>query len=184
MTIEGIEVMTKFSHVPASRWLILLLITALPAIQNVHAIDIDAGNWQGSFDTTLTYGQSHRIADVDKDIVATSNAGSALFPVTGGVAGNAASANFDDGNTNFQDGLVSNTIKFNSELDLDYKNRFGVFTRFFGFYDTEVDDRGDRTAITDKADRLVGSNVVLRDVLYAHLFRQSGKNSEQPCRQQ
>ncbi len=164
MTIEGIEIMTKTTHASFFRWLAPFIVSALPGIASVHAVDLEFGNWEGSFDTTLTYGQTHRISDVDREIVAISNAGSALFPVSGGIAGNAFSANYDDGNTNFQEGLVSNTVKFTSELDLAYKNRFGVFTRFFGFYDTEVDDLQDRTAITDKSERLVGSNVVLRDL--------------------
>lgn len=93
------------------------------ACQPVMAVEIDAGDWQGSWDTTLNYGQGHRISDVDTDIVAISNAGTVgptgaiAFPVAGGITGSAPSSNFDDGNTNFQDGKFSETVRFVTEVD-------------------------------------------------------------------
>jgi hypothetical protein len=123
----------------------------------------------GSFDTTVSVGVLSRASGVDRDIVAISNAGSIgptgaiAFPVTGGVRGSAFSANFDDGNTNFQNGSVSRVLKFTSELDVAYRN-VGSFVRFSGFKDFEYKGSLDRdTALTDKAERLVADNLNLLD---------------------
>lgn len=123
----------------------------------------------GSFDTTVSVGVLSRASGVDRDIVAISNAGSIgptgaiAFPVTGGVRGSAFSANFDDGNTNFQDGSVSRVLKFTSELDVAYRN-VGSFVRFSGFKDFEYKGSLDRdSTLTNKAERLVADNLNLLD---------------------
>jgi len=51
-------------------------------------------------------------------------------------------------------------------VDLSNKNGFGIFTRFFGFKDWENVSAGDRTELTDKADRLVTENLVLQDLYF------------------
>ncbi len=142
----------------------------LSVSQLTSAAELDWGNWQGSWDTTLSYGQGYRLSDVDTDIVAISNAGTIGptgtigFPVTGGITGNAASANFDDGNTNFQSGIFSHTTRFVTELDLAHKKGYGIFTRLIGFKDFENDDLLDRgTPLADKSARLATSNLILRD---------------------
>ncbi|WP_050990467.1 DUF1302 domain-containing protein [Pseudomonas sp. M47T1] len=70
----------------------------------------------GSFDTTLSYGQLWRVQGRDKtndDI------------------------NANDGNRNFDPGLVSSVYKFTSELETSYKN-YGLFLRATGFYDSRL----------------------------------------------
>jgi len=137
----------------------------------VHAIDFESGDFYGSFDTTVSYGSSSRTSGVDRSIVGVGNAGGALggpvggFPglIPGGITGNAASSNFDDGNTNFQDGAFSNLAKFTSELDLIYKNRFGTFVRFSGFNDFKLDEPDRDEKLTDAANRLAKRNLRLLD---------------------
>lgn len=148
----------------------LIVVLAVIACQPATAVELDVGDWQGSWDTTLSYGQGYRLSDVDTDIVAISNAGTVgptgaiAFPVQGGITGNAASANFDDGNTNFQDGIYSKTTRFVSEFDLAHKNGYGIFSRLIGFKDFENDDLLDRgTPLASKSSRLASSNVILRD---------------------
>jgi len=82
-----------------------------------------------------------------------------------GNGGTAFSTNGDDGNLNYnRTGVVSNTLKITSELEINYRN-FGAFVRGTGFKDTQADDinDGERTPLTDQGIRLNGENVSLLD---------------------
>ena len=118
----------------------------------VFGFQFDKGELQGSLDTTLSYGVTFRVEDPDSRLVGL------LKP-----DGRAYSENVDDGTLNYDTGLVSNTVKATSELELNYKN-FGAFVRGTGFYDFENQD-GDREyiALTDSAKDLVGSDIRLLD---------------------
>ncbi len=72
----------------------------------------------GSFDTTVSYGQLWRVQGRDK---------------------NNDDINANDGNRNFDPGLVSSVYKFTSELEASYKN-YGLFLRASGFYDSRIMD--------------------------------------------
>jgi len=134
---------------------------------SVQAIEFssDDGEWSGSFDTTVSYGAAWRASDFDDG-----NVGKATFNPYSFATGNANqraapgrwSVNNDDGNRNYPDGgdLVSNTIKFTSELDVTYKN-FGFFTRFMGFYDFE---NVDKDFLSDEAEERVGKDIRLLDL--------------------
>ena len=119
---------------------------------NVYAIDFDHGELYGSFDTTFSYGQSYRVQSRDSDLIGVLNGGKAF------------SVNGDDGNLNYDTGLISSTLKFTSELELNYKN-FGAFVRGTGFKDFKNDDPTDteRTLLTDRAIDLVGEDLKLLD---------------------
>ena len=78
----------------------------------------------------------------------------------------AAGANDNDGNLNYDRGIVTNTSKFTSELDLGYRN-FGAFARVTGFLDFENENgRRERTALSDEAKDQVGKDI---DVLDAYV---------------
>lgn len=73
----------------------------------------------GSLDTTISYGQLWRVQGQDKtndDI------------------------NTNDGNRNFDTGLVSEVFKITSDLEASYRN-YGVFIRGTAFYDTQIMDK-------------------------------------------
>ena len=133
-----------------------LLIVFLSISNPVSAIEIKNGNLRGSIDTTLSYGHLYRVQSRASNLVGVINGGSAL------------SVNGDDGNLNYDSGLVSGTAKFTTELDLSYKSS-GIFVRAFGFNDAQTDDTL-RTSLTSKASRLVEKNVVLRDAYFWHEF--------------
>ena len=133
-----------------------LLIVFLSISTPVSAIEIKNGNLRGSIDTTLSYGHLYRVQSRASNLVGVINGGSAL------------SVNGDDGNLNYDSGLVSGTAKFTTELDLSYKSS-GIFVRAFGFNDAQTDDTL-RTSLTSKASRLVEKNVVLRDAYFWHEF--------------
>ena len=92
----------------------------------LHAKEFSNGEWSGSFDTTISYGAAWRASDLDED-----NIGKGAINPTTFLLDNAGqraapgrwSVNSDDGNLNYPDGgdLVSNTIKFTSELDVKWR---------------------------------------------------------------
>jgi hypothetical protein len=118
----------------------------------VQAVDFKEGEFYGSFDTTASYGQSYRMQSRAAELIGRFNGGTAF------------SVNGDDGDLNYDTGLVSSTLKFTSELELHYKN-FGAFARATGFKDMKNDDPGDteRTPLSDEAIELVGEDLKLLD---------------------
>jgi hypothetical protein len=119
---------------------------------NVSAVDFERGELYGSFDTTFSYGQSFRVQSRDDDLIGLAN------------GGNAFSVNGDDGNLNYDTGLISSTLKFTSELELNFQN-FGAFVRGTGFKDFQNDDADDtvRTPLHKRATDLVGEDLKLLD---------------------
>ena len=98
-----------------------------------------------SVDTTLSHGMSWRVADLDEGLIG---------------------VNSDDGARNYDEGLISNTSKFTTEIDVDAGD-VGLFARFQGFIDFENRD-GDRsrTPLTGIAREEVGDGLDVLD-LYA-----------------
>jgi len=123
-----------------------LFLFAVPVI----AIEFEHGEIYGSWDTTISLGQSFRTQDIDRDIIGLAN------------GGNAFSVNGDNGNLNYRNGTYSALGKFTTELEANYKN-YGTFVRANGFKDIVNSNAGDRTELTKKADRLVTSNLNLLD---------------------
>ena len=116
-----------------------------------HAFQFGEGDFQGSLDTTVSYGLAWRLQEQDKDLIGTASGGRAY------------SVNGDDGNINYDRGLVSNVFKMTSELEMSYRN-FGGFFRGTGFYDIENErSRRERTQLTSEARDLVGRDVQLLD---------------------
>jgi len=110
----------------------------------------DDGNWRGSWDTTLSYGAQFRVQGEDCRLIANANGGCGR------------SANIDDGNLNYDTGLYSNVIKGVTELELSYKDDYGIFVRGSGFYDFEA-DQTNRTDLGTGAEGLVKQDMRLLD---------------------
>ncbi len=127
-----------------------LAISAL-ATGSAQAITFNKGDLQGSFDTTISYGARWRVQDRDQSIIGKANGGTAN------------SVNGDDGNLNYDKGLVANVLKVTPELELRYKN-YGAFFRGYYFYDFEVmgNDTA-RTPLSDDAKDEVGEKGELLD---------------------
>ena len=122
------------------------ILHALPT----QAVEFGSGELQGSFDTTLSHGLTFRVADRDAEL--------------------ADSVNDNDGNLNYDKGLVSNTSKFTSDLELNYAN-FGAFVRASGFYDFENENGSrERTPLSEEAKDLVGKDVELLDAYVTGAF--------------
>lgn len=141
---------------------LLLLAVAAPA----RAVEYQSGELKISWGTTLSYGTMWRVEERDRSIIGLTNGGTAF------------SVNGDDGNLNYDKGLVSNALKATTELELSYKN-FGAFVRAFGFYDYE-NERGDRarTPLTDAALDRVGKRAELRDAFAWFRFNLGSVSAE------
>lgn len=107
----------------------LLGILPLVIASQAQAVEISLldGEVEGSLDTTLSYGSLWRVQGQD-DI---------------------GDINADDGNRNFDTGLVSEVYKVTSDLALNYQN-YGAFVRGTAYYDTQIMDK--RTDYYDSAD--------------------------------
>jgi hypothetical protein len=118
-----------------------------------HAVELfgDSAKWSGSWDTTLSYGSVWRVQSAQDNIVCTSN------------GGDARSCNYDDGTLNYGTGQVSNLFRALTEVQIEYDQRFGVFARADGFYDTKADDT-DRTELTSSAKDMVEKDVNMLDL--------------------
>ena len=122
------------------------LLHALPA----QAIEISQGELQGSIDTTLSHGLTFRVGERDSDLV--------------------ADVNGNDGDLNYDRGLVSNTTKFTTDLDLGYRN-FGAFVRATGFIDFENENgMRARTPLSDEAKDRVGKDLEVLDAYVTGTF--------------
>ncbi|KAF1052019.1 MAG: hypothetical protein GAK43_02131 [Stenotrophomonas maltophilia] len=87
----------------------------------------------GSLDSTLSYG--------------------AMWRVQGRGSDNISDINADDGNRNFDKGLVSQVFKITSDLSAKYQN-YGLFMRGTAYYDTQImDHRNDYLSTTDGVER-------------------------------
>ena len=93
------------------------LLLAVPA--GAAEFSFMEGEVTGSLDTTLSYGQLYRVQGQDKSNDDT---------------------NGNDGNRNFDTGLVSEVFKVTSDLEANYQD-YGMFVRGTAFYDTQIMDK-------------------------------------------
>ena len=144
-------------------YLALLLGVAVSA--SSHAFQFEKGDFSGSLDTSISYGTTFRVEDRDPALLGPT---STTLPngtqPPGSIRGTAFSVNGDDGNLNYDKGLVSNLLRIVPELEINHKSGFGGFGRLRLFYDFENED-GDREkiALSDDALETVGSDVKLLD---------------------
>jgi len=110
---------------------ILLAAQATPVL----AVTFEHGQIEGAFDSTFSIGGQWRIDDPDPRLISKANGGTNGQSVTQltGAPGN-GSSNTDDGNLNYNSGLVAATLKGTHELSLTY-GQFGAFIRGTYFYD-------------------------------------------------
>ena len=141
------------------------LVTAatLAAAGTASAFDFRLGEWDGNWDTTLSYGQLYRVQSPDLRLIGTANGGVGRSP------------NIDDGNLNFGTGLVGNAAKFVTELSLS-RSTYGLFVRASGLYDYEIEDQETlRTPIPDESKDLAGSYLRLLDAFVYNRFDINGR---------
>ncbi|WP_028631358.1 DUF1302 domain-containing protein [Metapseudomonas resinovorans] len=119
MELKSRKPMLRFA--PAKAGFAFAGILPLLVAAQAQAVEFSFANDEisGSLDTTVSYGQLWRVQGQDK----TNN-----------------DINTNDGNRNFDTGLVSEVYKITSDLEATYKN-YGMFVRGTAFYDTQIMDK-------------------------------------------
>ena len=114
------------------------LITLSPA---AHAVlfNFDEQGIEASIDTTVSYGAMWRVQGRDSSYVQVENPG-------GGLAAGVMYQNNNDGNYNFDTGLVSSTYKVTTDFEISKDNvgpfhSVGAFVRGNAFYDEVIMDK-------------------------------------------
>ncbi len=110
-------------------------VTLALAVPAANAVGISWGEWEGSFDTTLSVGASWRMENQNGALIGLGKEGD------NGVQGMAYSHNGDDGNLNFHKGdTFSEIFKGVHEFGLTHSSGFGFFIRGTWFYDKKLKD--------------------------------------------
>ncbi|MBD2836677.1 DUF1302 family protein [Pseudomonas sp. JM0905a] len=119
MELKSRKPMLRFA--PAKAGFAFAGILPLLVAAQAQAVEFSFANDEisGSLDTTVSYGQLWRVQGRDK---------------------NNDDINTNDGNRNFDTGLVSEVYKITSDLEATYKN-YGMFVRGTAFYDTQIMDK-------------------------------------------
>lgn len=108
---------------------LLPLVAAIASINQAQAgFTDDFGRPTINWNNTVKYNMMYRVADQDSSLLAGAQ-------TNGG--------NFDDGNANFDKGVVSNRIELLTELDVIGENGFGGRVSALGYYDTVYNSKND-----------------------------------------
>ncbi|MFK4751490.1 DUF1302 domain-containing protein [Oceanobacter antarcticus] len=96
---------------------VIMAISFLTAAGSVNAIPIDVGSsdFNVRWDNTAKYNYAHRVESQDDNIL--------------------ASVNNDDGDRNFDKGMVSNRVDILSEFDVIYRRKYGFRISAAAWYD-------------------------------------------------
>lgn len=133
----------KYSKKPRHGVRLLVIAAAVCAIAPAHAFEIDTGNDDLSvrWDNTLKYSGAFRVQGQSDSMV----------------SGNAFSANMDDGDRNFSQGLISSRVDWLTELDVVYAKRFGMRISGASWNDS-VYNRGNSNNYPGTANRFSGAS--------------------------
>jgi hypothetical protein len=136
--------------------LVALGVAGPPVVPPASAITADFGPVNGSVDTTVSAGVSVRVEERDPALVGQTN------------GGQAASANSDDGNLNFdQWDITSLNVKVLHEGEFKWNN-YSFFGRFYYFYDWAIMNFDPEfRPFTDQAQRRAGMDIRLLDAYLA-----------------
>ena len=133
----------------------VLCVYALGAVGSpppARAADFSDGELRLSLDTTLSHGLTFRVEERRK------------------ILSHYALVNTNDGNLNYDRGLVSNTSKFTTDLDIGYRN-VGAFVRATGFIDFENENgQRARTPLSDAAKDRAGTVAEVLDAYVTGAF--------------
>jgi hypothetical protein len=125
---------------------------ALCAAPLARAFNFSSGDWSGSWDTTIGYGQAWRTEGRNCALIAIADGGCGYGP------------NTDDGDLNYGKGTFTEALTGTTEFSLNYKEHAGIFVRGTGLYDFYVmSNKTERTPLSHNAKDIVGSYTRLLD---------------------
>lgn len=149
------------------RAIVLALACASPLASHAFQFSNEAGDINGSFDTTISLGAAFRTQSRDPALVAITNGGTSR------------DINSDDGNLNFDRGdAYSAAAKVTHDLELKYKN-YGAFFRGTYFHDFILNSKDTSTTsgyTTNGKDR-VDNNITLLDAFAYGNFHTFGQRN-------
>ncbi len=149
---------------------VALLSSSLGLVSLANAVSFSKGDFNASWDTTVSYGVGVRAEERDENLVGKAN----LNPFVGvnlatgqpttiaerDAAPGRWSINTDNGNLNYDKGdLISNALKITSEFGFSYKS-FGGFFRATSFHDFTNNDKDE---LSETAKEFVGQKTRLLD---------------------
>ena len=121
----------------------VLAMSSFLFVGQANAVDLSSGEVEAYFDTTLSYGLIYRVGKHEPQL--------------------SEELNGNDGDLNYDRGIVSNAAKFTSDLDVAYRN-FGLFLRASGFYDHENENgTRDHDDLSAEALARVGKDIDILD---------------------
>ena len=136
------------------------------AASSSRAADFSTGTYTLKLDSTIAWGARYRVQDPDTRLLGLANGGTAF------------SVNGDDGNFNYESGLVSNNLRATVDVDFAYKN-VGLFVRGLGFYDHQIENGDpDRTMLPSAAKDWVGSRTELLDAFLWYKFNAGSRGGQ------
>jgi uncharacterized protein DUF1302 len=146
----------------------LAAVLAAGLCSSAQAISFQIGDWSGSWDTTVGYGQGWRVSAPDCRQIAIADGGCGYSP------------NIDDGDLNNpKKAAFTEAFTGTTELALNYKDKGGIFVRGSGLYDFEVmDANAPHVQLTHDAKGVVGSYTRLLDAFGYLRFDPGGMPSE------
>lgn len=156
------KVRASFSFVPMSpavrhmQFVVTAALLGIQGIPDVEAFQVDTGNpdYTVAWDNTLKYSAAWRVENQDR----------AVRP--------AYNPNLDDGDNNFNRGLISNRLDLLSELDISYQRKYGVRLSGAAWYDDVYNQGNDNNSDT------VNSISVRRDEFTHDTRRLHGRDGE------
>ncbi len=139
----------RFGGAAPKRALCAAAIAVFAVPPAAHAVPIGDGEGEITIDTTISHGVAYRVGDRDESVLG---------------------INSDDGDRNYDRGLISNTSRIISEIDVD-AGAVGAFARVQGFIDfANRDGEGDYMPLPDESRRLVSDDVELLDFYLSGQF--------------
>jgi len=163
---------------------LLTIFCILVTSSSVFAIGFSYGDIEGNLDSTFSIGASWRVEDRDFNLIGKANqpefyndptkytakdiAYKAQYG-TGKVPSGLWSNNGDDGDLNFDTGLISEVVKMTTDFSIKYQD-FGFFARALFFYDyyvmSESEDMRVDIIKNEDAEDQVGTNLDLLDAFF------------------
>lgn len=128
---ENFGVKTRFSRSLVGL-AVSCAVAAMTPLENSFAFSFDTGDskFRASLDNTIKYSSAWRLEGQSRDVLANPN------------------PNLDDGDRNFDKGLVSNRIDLLSQFDLNYDRKYGVRLSGAAWYDDVYNSSSDNDSLT------------------------------------
>ncbi|MBF7729139.1 DUF1302 domain-containing protein [Pseudomonas sp. N040] len=143
--------------------LAISVLAGLSLTDTALAFQFDTGNpdYRASWDNTVKYSAAWRVRDTDADIADNSIG---------------VQANTNDGDQNFDKGLISNRLDLLSEFDLRYKRNYGLRLSAAAWYDDVYNQSNDNPGAYGGA--LVNSDTVAYDEFTSDTEKLHGRKAE------